>query len=144
MWFWIARYAVQDLGSKAVALTAGALAAGAGMSNAPLAGGVAALEIASFYLIAFWRRRRAARTGETRRASLFGLLREYGPAEFVDVLIRPVALNAGLAASSQALVGLLVGSVLADLAFYAAAIVAARRLGVVPPRDRGEANRTES
>lgn len=124
---WWRRYGPSEMGG-AVACLAGALAtlrAGAGIPVAALAGTVA--ELAWFYgslavrdLRYEARARRAAGRPLNRHAlsDVFrNLAREFGGAEAVDLVIRPVCLGIGLATVGGVL-GVLAGKLAADSLFY--------------------------
>lgn len=126
--FWIHRYLAQDLVSK---LAAAAWAwtvlpadtgAGVGASSCAL------VEIAAFYAVVWLRARRAEPWRARAHGSLFAaIVREYGPAELVDLAVRPAAMSLAFAAGSDAIVAVLLGSLAADLAFYGTAMLACRR-----------------
>jgi hypothetical protein len=94
----------------------------------------AAVEIVTLHAVA-WMRKRGR---PTKLASLIALLREYGPAEGLDVVWRPAAMGIEPEGCAQPSVGVLCGSLVADLAFYAVAITACRagRLVDEPARER--------
>ncbi|MBI5435340.1 MAG: hypothetical protein HZA52_21075 [Planctomycetes bacterium] len=130
--FWVKRYAAQDLASKAAVLGFASAFQTAELDRAGLATTSALVEVLAFYVIAWVRRRRAPGGDATSRAaSLVALLREYGPAELVDLAARPAAMTLGLASVGSPSAGLMLGSLLADLAFYAAAIASCRLGGLV-------------
>ena len=133
--FWVKRYVVQDLVSKAAVLVCAWQLERVAPGPAVVATTCAAVEVLTFY-VAAWARRRLARGGRalTLRASCVELLREYGPAELVDLAVRPLAMRVGLACSASDAAGLMLGSLVADLAFYAAAIASCRVGGLVAPR----------
>ncbi|MBL9079162.1 MAG: hypothetical protein JNL08_16790 [Planctomycetes bacterium] len=123
--FWIRRYAVQDLTAKLAALATAALLAATERTAGSIATASAAAEILAFYAVAFWRAPAAA----THGVRLARLLREYGPAELVDLAVRPIAMVAPLPWLPP-VAAVAVGSLLADVLFYATAVAAARRFGL--------------
>ncbi len=129
--FWVKRYAAQDLASKAAVLGFASTFQAAELDPTWLATSSALVEVLAFYVIAWWRRRRAPGGDATSRAaSLVALLREYGPAELVDLAARPAAMALGLASVASPAAGLMLGSLLADVAFYAVAIAACQLGGL--------------
>jgi pSer/pThr/pTyr-binding forkhead associated (FHA) protein len=121
------RYAVSEIGGAVAALVGAlwALRAGGGIPLAALAGTLA--EILWFYgslAVRDLRYEANARAAVSRkfdrhaaRDVLQNLAREFGAAEAVDLLVRPVCLGAGLATIGGAL-GVLVGKLVADILFY--------------------------
>lgn len=124
---WWKRYGLSELGGIGAALAGalGALHAGAGLLGAALAG--TAAEAVWFYGSLAVRdlryeareRRLANRPFDTRATAdvLRNLAREFGPAESVDLLLRPVCFWTGLATLGGA-PGVIAGKVAADLLFY--------------------------
>jgi hypothetical protein len=124
--FWVRRYAAQELASKAAVIVCAVLLGRLASEPALVATTCAAVEIVTFYAVA-WRRKRGR---PTKVAAMIALLREYGPAEGLDLVLRPAAMGIGLAGCAQPSVGVLCGSLAADLAFYAVAIAACRAGGL--------------
>lgn len=108
------RYGPLDLAATAAALAlAACLPCGVGGAFA-LALPCAALESLVFYSLAFLRERRAnARAGVLAR-----LLREYAPAEALDLWARPTAMAIALGSLPHPVLAVLVGSLGADALFY--------------------------
>lgn len=124
---WWRRYGLSEVGGAAAAL-AGALLtlrAGGSIPLAAIAG--TAAEILWFYgslAVRDLRYEARARAGVGRRfdrhaaADVFrNLAREFGAAEAVDLLVRPVCLGAGLA-TIGGIGGVLAGKLVADVLFY--------------------------
>lgn len=129
--FWIHRYLAQDLIAKlATATWAWTMLsdeAGAGVG----AGSCALVEIAAFYAVVWLRARRAEPASPTARRSLCAaIVREYGPAELVDFAVRPAAMGFVFTTGTDAVAAALLGSLLADGAFYCTAMLACRRSGI--------------
>lgn len=135
--FWIRRYLAQDLIGKFAALAWAAVMLPAETTAGVGAGSCAMVEIAAFYAVVWWRARRGRPwRAKTRLALCAAIAREYGPAELVDFVARPAAMGVGFATGVDPIAAVLLGSLLADLAFYGTAIVACRRGGIAA--DRGE------
>ena len=124
---WWKRYGISELGGIVAALVGalGALRAGGNTLTAALAG--TAAEAVWFYgslglrdLRYEARERRAAGRPFDRHATmdvLRNLTREFGAAEAVDLLLRPICLGTGLATIGGAS-GVIAGKLVADLLFY--------------------------
>jgi hypothetical protein len=85
---------------------------------------VAALaESLAFYAVVVARDMRARhRHGNTAAATISDLIAEFGPAEVLDtLLVRPLAMYVGTAATGN-ITGVVLGKVVADVAFYAVAV----------------------
>ncbi|MFO1076231.1 MAG: hypothetical protein U1E73_00730 [Planctomycetota bacterium] len=140
--FWIRRYLAQDLVGKLAA----AAWAWTALPDEPTAGvdagSCAIVEIAAFYAVV-WLRARTDRSQQPSAGLALGLriVREYGPAELVDLVTRPLAFGLAFATGIDAVAAVLLGSSLADLAFYGVAIAACRRIGVASRRSGAEAVR---
>ena len=114
VWRWVYRYAPQDLAAAAALILVAQLLGHLGPVR--LAASATAAELTAFFGVAFWRQWRVTRSAPR---VLAGLLAEYGPAELVDLAVRPAAL--GLCAATMTAsptVALLVGSCLADAFYY--------------------------
>jgi hypothetical protein len=119
------RYAVQDLCAKlAVVGTATGLAA-LGAGSATLTFAAALLDVCVFYAVA-WLRERRVRPSATARSRIVGLMLEFGPAELLDLLVRPAAMGAALTRIDEPALAVLAGSLAADVVFYLCALTAWR------------------
>ncbi|TQJ30999.1 hypothetical protein [Microbacterium sp. SLBN-146] len=123
--FWIIRYLPAEISGTAAMVVAG-LAASVWTENDALVA-VAALvgEIVGFYVVlAATVAIEQARLGQRRvlaRTSML-LVAEFGGAELIDtLLVRPLALLAGVSLLKDPVVGLLAGKIVADVIFYAVA-----------------------
>jgi len=123
---WLRRYAAQDVASKLALVVWAWLAAGAGGGVDALAAGGSAVEAVVFYAVTFFRLRREGSARRPLGATALDLVREYGPSELLDLALRPWAMRAALIGAATEAQGLLVGSLVADVAFYAIAIAARR------------------
>jgi FHA domain len=124
---WWRRYGPSEIGGAIAALVGalGALKAGGGIIVAALSG--TAAEVLWFYASLAVRdlsyeaheQRAAGRPFDSRAAGdvLRNLWREFGAAEAVDLLLRPLCLGAGLS-TLGGVPGVLVGKLFADLLFY--------------------------
>ncbi|HET9221757.1 MAG TPA: hypothetical protein VFO07_04600 [Roseiflexaceae bacterium] len=66
----------------------------------------------------------AHRGAQTLSAVLYDLVREFGPAEVLDsLLLRPALMYAGAMLAPSLAIGIVVGKLAADLAFYAPVIL---------------------
>ena len=112
--WWIRRYLVADIVGTTMAMAAvlGARRAGASDELAALWGSIA--ETVGFYAVMLVRD--LAR--QPLLPTLRGMLVEFGPAEILDTLVvRPVALYAGLALTGSVVAGTVGGKLAADLVF---------------------------
>lgn len=115
---WIRRYLPQHLAAAVSTVLACALLVRATEDEATIGVGTALVESAAFYGVALWR----ARTVRSSvRARSLDLLREYGVPEARDLVLRPALITAGVGLFPSAIAGAVIGSWLADLAFYRAA-----------------------
>lgn len=129
-WFWIRRYAVQDLAAKLAVLAWAGLLLPIDVAPEVTATTSTAIEITTFYLVTWLRRGRGLPFRAAVQLALCReIVREYGLAELVDLVTRPAAIGLVLATGLDSVGAVLVGSVLADLAFYGTAIVSCRAGG---------------
>ncbi|WP_109211410.1 MULTISPECIES: hypothetical protein [Microbacterium] len=125
--FWIIRYLPAEVAGTAAMLIAGLLAAL--WTDAPPLIALAALvgEIVGFYAVlavtVYLEQSRVTRSRRRAAARTLGLLvAEFGAAELLDTfLIRPATLMLGVWLIPDALLGMLVGKIAADIVFYAIA-----------------------
>jgi hypothetical protein len=123
---WLARYAPAE-----AAATLGALLAAnvtgtvAGAAAAAYAGTIG--DAIAFYAVLFvrdLRRQPIRRSGGRVRRTLRDLLTEFGLAEVVGtVAVRPFAMYAATLLTGSLMVGVIVGTVVADVVFYTLAII---------------------
>jgi hypothetical protein len=119
---WIRRYLPMEVAGTVFALAAAATVArlGGGPAHAAVAGTVA--ETVGFYGVAAFL---VARNHPTRRLSRTArdLAVEFGPAEALDsLLLRPGLMYLGARSLGDLTAGVLVGKLVADVAFYLLAI----------------------
>jgi hypothetical protein len=124
---WLQRYLPPELAGTSAALVAALALAGDGAADAVLAASWA--EAAGFYGVATARELRLQRTRRAPAAAVARSLREvvteFGIAEAADtILLRPLAMYAAAALLGTLLAGVIVGKLLADVAFYCLAIPA--------------------
>ena len=114
---WWRRFGPAELGGVVAAVASATLALhrGAGLWLAALAGALA--ETCWFYLALAIRDFRNARPGRGLGEVLLNLAREFGAAEAVDLLTRPLWFGLGLWLRPD-WIGALLGKVIADLVFY--------------------------
>jgi hypothetical protein len=125
--FWIVRYLPAEIVGTAAMVMAGLTATIWTDSAAVIALAALLGEVVGFYVVLsitiYAEQAQVApswRSAIGRTAML--LVAEFGPAELVDtLLIRPLALVAGVWLLADPLVGLLAGKIVADIAFYAMA-----------------------
>jgi hypothetical protein len=116
---WLRRYVPAEAAATSGALAGAALALGGGPARVALAATWG--EAATFYAFVTGRELRSARP----LAALRRVVAEFGVAEVCDtLLLRPLAMYGCSAALGSVVAGVLVGKVLADVAFYALAIPA--------------------
>lgn len=120
---WTVRYLPLEIAATLTALAGGLGAAALTDHLVVIAYAAAVSENVGFYAIAFGREMR----GEQRPAASVAMRRllwEFGLAEVLDsFVIRPFAMYVSAAVLGSVGFGIVVGKVLADLAFYAIAIV---------------------
>ena len=123
--FWIKRYLPAEVAGSATLFLAGLAMSAATDSAAAIAYAAALGEIVGFYLVlgaTVFREQRAQRAVRRSRAigrTLILLAAEFGAAELLDTLVvRPAAMTLAVWALDSAAWGLVVGKVVADLAFY--------------------------
>lgn len=119
---WIRRYLPMELAGTACALAAAATVSrlGGGPAHAAVAGSVA--ETIGFYGVAAFL---VARTHPTRKLGRTArdLAVEFGPAEVLDtLLLRPGLMYLGARSVGDLTTGVLLGKLVADVAFYLLAI----------------------
>ena len=123
--FWIKRYLPAEVAGSATLFVAGMTMSAGTDSPAAIAYAAAFGEIVGFYLVlgvTVFREQRGR--GSIRRRRAFGralmlLAAEFGAAELLDtLLVRPAAMTLAVWALDSAVWGLVVGKVVADLAFY--------------------------
>lgn len=119
------RYAAVDLCAKLAVFGGATGLAALGASSTTLTFAGALLDVGVFYAVALLRERRA-QPGSSARACIVGLLMEFGPAEVLDLLVRPTALAAALARVDEPALAVLAGSLAADVVFYLGALAAWR------------------
>ena len=124
--FWLARYGPQDLAAAAASVLGAVVLGGLTQSAAVVAFSAAALEWSVFYGVALVRSREA---GEHLRAAATRIVREYGPAEVLDLVVRPGLMHGGLLLLPAPALGVLAGGLLADVVFY---VFASRASGRYP------------
>jgi hypothetical protein len=123
-WRWLCRYAPAEAAGLLVALAAAAAVHPFGVAGLT-AFAAATGESVAFYAVVVLRDMR----GRSRRRSTAGtlvrdVLLEFGPAEALDtLLVRPLAMYLATAATGNLTMGVLLGKVIADVMFYAVAIV---------------------
>ena len=117
--FWLWRYLPQDVAAcLAAAVTAWTLSRTHDVHGArTVALACTLVEIATFYAVSYARARRVA----SPRVALQALIGEYGPAELADLFVRPTAMALGVRATTDPVLGVLLGGLVADLGFYALA-----------------------
>lgn len=118
--FWIHRYGPQDVAATLAAVLGALLLSPLTESAAFVAAACACIEWIVFYGVAFARNRR-------RQAGFSSLVREYGVAEGLDLVLRPGLMHAGLVVTTDAWSGVLLGGLAADVAFYFVAALASGR-----------------
>ena len=123
--FWIKRYLPAEVAGSATLFLAGLAISAATESPAAIAYAAALGELAGFYLVlgaTVFREQRGQSAVRRTRAfarTLMLLAAEFGAAELLDtLLVRPAAMTLAVWALDSALWGLVVGKVVADLAFY--------------------------
>lgn len=125
---WIHRYLAQDLVSKLAAAAWASVVLPAEPGAGIGASSCALVELTAFYAVVWWRTRRAKPWRmKAQRSQVAAIVREYGPAELVDLAVRPAAMSFVFATGVDTIVAVLLGSLLADLAFYGTAMLACRR-----------------
>lgn len=115
---WIRRYLPQHLAAAVATVVACALLARATQDETAIGVGTALVESAAFYGVALWR---MGAVRSSVRARSLDLLREYGVPEARDLVLRPALITAGVGLFPSAIAGAVLGSWVADLAFYGAA-----------------------
>lgn len=126
---WVRRYLPSELAGTALMLLAGTAVLHATGSPLRAALAATAAENVGFYGVAVTQvvleQRRAGVGGwPLALRSLRLAAAEYGPAEAVDAVVRPALVWLAASAVPQAVVGLLLGKVAADLSFYGIAALA--------------------
>ncbi len=138
--FWIKRYLPAEVAGSATLFLAGLTMSATTDSPAAIAYAAAIGEIVGFYLVlgaTVFREQRGH--GSVRRPRAVGrtlmlLAAEFGAAELLDtLLVRPAAMTLAVWALDSAVWGLVVGKIVADLAFYtiaAGAFTVTARTGI--------------
>ena len=131
---WLARYAPAEVGATLGALVAAALVGPFGLAAATAYAGTIGDGV-GFYGVLLVRDLRRRPPGQRRRlaSTLRGLLLEFGPAELLDtIVVRPLAMYLAARWLGNASAGVVAGKIVADIVFYALAILAyeARRHAV--------------
>lgn len=123
--FWIIRYLPAEIAGTAVMVGAGLAASAVGGNDAVIAAAALVGEILGFYaVLAVTVALEQVRLGQRRilARTMMLLVAEFGGAELIDtLLVRPLALLAGVWLLDDPIVGLLVGKIVADVIFYAVA-----------------------
>jgi hypothetical protein len=125
-WQWLGRYAPAEAAAiLGAVLAAGAVDLFASAAATALAGAIG--ETVAFYAVIVIRdlRRRPGHPGRrVTRRTLRNLLLEFGPAELLDTaVVRPLAMYAGVILVGNALAGVVLGKIAADVVFYTLAII---------------------
>jgi hypothetical protein len=138
--FWIKRYFPAEVAGSATLFLAGLTMSGVTDSPAAIAYVATIGEIVGFYLVlgaTVFREQRGQ--GSVRRPRAFGrtlmlLAAEFGAAELLDtLLVRPAAMTIAVWTLDSAVWGLVVGKIVADLAFYtiaAGAFIVTTKTGI--------------
>lgn len=140
--FWMKRYLPAEILGTASMLAAGLAVtlwtdAAAAVALAALLG-----ETVGFYAVlavSVYREQRSSASSRRRAVARTGMLliAEFGPAEVLDtLLIRPIALVAGVWLLTDPVWGLLAGKIVADIVFYAIAAGAFTLTARIGLRDR--------
>lgn len=123
---WLKRYLPAELVSSGVAVLVAFLVNYLGGGNVLLAFVASWAEVSAFYLYFIGVEFRAYKGVHSLRRFLMvgrGLIMEFGPAEILDVMVRPFFIYSGTVLFENLAVGVVVGKVVADVLFYVVAIV---------------------
>lgn len=115
---WVRRYLPQHLAAALATVVGCALLTQLTRYDAVIGTGTAAFESVAFYGVAWCRGGAGADSARSRSVEL---LREYGVPEAFDLLLRPALITLGVGLLPSPVVGAVLGSWLADLAFYSGA-----------------------